>query len=343
MRFVPLSADDPKIVARPSFSLPWPLLGRFVLPGEIGTTGGRLLLIDSDMIVNGSLRPLFERDMDGHPLAAVHDPGKSSDYFNAGLMLIDVDAFNARDLGRAAMRRLAAYPERPTFLDQDALNNVIAGDWLRLDRSWNFFYAADPVKFEREDYDQARIAHFAGPKPWEDFGVTATQLYERHALQAQGRQPMLAAAPNDLAFKKPALTSSTCRWSRSPDRATDACGANGALIAATYGFHTDEEDQPWWSVDLMQLCHMEGVAIVNRPSEQERFTFFVIGTSADATNWTVAYAKDDAGAVTPDLLVPWRVDFGLPILCRYVRIRLLTRGPLHLRRIQVFGRAVVSS
>ena len=343
MRFVPLSPDSPQFVVRPSFSMPWPLMGRFVLPGEIDAPCSRLLLIDSDMIVNASLRPLFEGDMEGHPLAAVHDPGQSCDYFNAGLMLIDVDAFNGRDLGRAAMRRLAEYPQRPTFLDQDALNSVLAGDWLRLDRSWNFFYAADPVKFEREDYDQARIAHFAGPKPWEDFGVTPTPLYERHALQAQARQPRLAPALDDLAFEKPALTSSTCRWSRSPDRAVDACGANGALIAATYGFHTDEEDQPWWSVDLLQLCRVEAVAIVNRPTERERFSFFVIETSADASSWAIADEKDSGAAVTSDLFAPWRVKFGSPILCHYVRIRLLTRGPLHLRRIQVFGQVVVPS
>ncbi len=337
MRFVPLSSESPKIVARPSFSFPWPLVGRFVLPGEIEVAGARLLLIDSDMIVNTSLRPLLEINMRGHPIGAIRDPTQSPDYFNAGLMLIEVDTFNRRGIGAAAMRRLAAYPQRPTFLDQDALNDVISGDWLRLDRTWNFFYAADPLKFELADYEQAAITHFAGPKPWEDFGVTPVSLYERHALRAQSKQPWLKPAANDLAYCKPALSSSTCYWSRVNDREQDARGANGYLLAATYGFHTDEEESPWWRVDLLETCSVTGVAIVNRPTHAERFHAFVIEASMDSEHWSLEYLKDDQEQVSSDLTSPLMVDFPALVITRYIRIRSLIRAPLHLRRVQVFG------
>ena len=196
MRFVDVEPDSPKIVALPSFSFPLPLLGRLILPREITDRNARLLLIDSDMIVNWSVRPLFDMDMQGRPLAAIVDPlaehkleelGRRPDpnYFNAGLLLLDLDLFNGRDIGAAAMRRLAAYPERPLWLDQDALNDVLRGDWLRLDRSWNFFHAGDPVHFTQEDYEAAPIIHFAGPKPWHFREHSAAPIYFRHAARAE--------------------------------------------------------------------------------------------------------------------------------------------------------------
>ncbi len=195
IRFIDIEPASPKIVALPTFSFPLPLLGRLILPREIKDRNARLLLIDSDMIVNWSVRPLFNMEMRGHPLAAILDPladhklkelGRTSNptYFNAGLTVLDLDVFNERDIGAAAMRRLAAYPERPLWLDQDALNDVLGGDWLRLDRTWNFFHAGDPVHFTQEDYEAASIIHFAGPKPWNFPQHSAAPIYFRHVAEA---------------------------------------------------------------------------------------------------------------------------------------------------------------
>ena len=338
MSFIPLSADSSKVSARPSFDFPWPLVGRLILPAEVPLPGARMLMIDSDMVVNRSVRPLFEMDMQAHPVAAVHDPQRPPDYFNAGLMLIDLDRFNERKIGELSMLRLASYEERPTFLDQDALNDVVSGDWLHLDRSWNFFYTDEIPMFELPDYERAAIAHFAGPKPWQWLGVTPLALYERHAWCAQEKQPWMSASPNDLALGKPALTSSLSPWSRSRDRAEEAAGANGDLLAMTYGFHTHEEDSPWWRVDLEDVCVISSVSIVNRPSDGERFRRFVIETSLNDETWTTVWAQEDGQDISADIREPWCAHFDDLITARYVRIRSLIRGVLHLRRIQVFGR-----
>lgn len=198
MRFVPLDRASPKIVVLPAFDLPLPLLGRLVLPREIAEPNARLLLIDSDMVVNHSLRPLFEMDMLGRPLAAVQDPLMTIEYrhhrkpgpsyFNAGLMLLDVDRFNAQGVGEAAMRQLAAYERRPIYLDQCALNDVLAGNWLELDRQWNLFQTGYDPHMERPAYDAARIIHFAGPKPWEVDFHPATPVWNHHATRAQQKR-----------------------------------------------------------------------------------------------------------------------------------------------------------
>lgn len=189
MRFIPIDQNHPRIII-PNFECPLPLLGRFILPLEISEPRARLILLDSDMIVNASLRPLYDRFMEGHTIAAVHDAlavrehwGRPANlnYLNAGMMMIDVDRFREQDLGRRALQRLSDYRERPRFLDQDAINDLLDGGWLRLDRTWNFYHAADPVSFTLADYEGCKIAHFCGAKPWEISHHPATPLYARHA------------------------------------------------------------------------------------------------------------------------------------------------------------------
>ncbi len=193
LRFIPIERDDPRVIL-PNFDFPFPLCGRFVLPSEIDVPRARLVLLDSDMIINASLQPLFDKYMEGHVAAAVHDAlavrehwGRPANlnYLNAGLMMVDVDRFREEDLGTRAMQQLADYAERPRFLDQDAINDLLDGRWLRLDRTWNFYHAADPVDFTLGDYEACKIAHFCGAKPWEISHHPATPLWARHAANVQ--------------------------------------------------------------------------------------------------------------------------------------------------------------
>ncbi len=83
------------------------------------------------------------------------------------------------------MRWLAACPERPEWLDQDALNEIVGADWLRLGREWNFFHAGDARHFEREDFESAIVVHYAGNKPWNHPDAPASPIYFRHAARAE--------------------------------------------------------------------------------------------------------------------------------------------------------------
>jgi len=189
MRFVPLHRNSPEIVACPTFHFPLPLLGRFVIPGLIRKPKARLVTLDSDMIVNRTIRPLFDMCMRDYAIGAVQDPisvrehyGREPvhNYFNAGMMLIDLDRFNAQDYAGRAMRRLAGYNPPPMWLDQDALNEEVGDRWLALDRRWNYFHAADQRTFTFEDYEAANIIHFAGGKPWDGNRHPAEHLFFEH-------------------------------------------------------------------------------------------------------------------------------------------------------------------
>ena len=87
---------------------------------------------------------------------------------------------------------------------------------------------------------------------------------QRHKLPDD---PVMA----DLALCKPALSSSVSPWSRSQDRAYDAAGANGDALSDDYGFHTADESEPWWMVDLSEEYVVEEVTILNRRDYSERF------------------------------------------------------------------------
>ena len=129
-------------------------------------------------------------------------------------------------------------------------------------------------------------------------------------------------------------------WSRTMDAVADAAGANGELLHHDYAFHTDWEDEPWWSVDLLaDSTDPHAVAIVNRVSEAWRFRTFRIDSSHDGDTWTTRFEQDDPVDVSSDPETPFVVQFANSFPARYIRIVLLAAGVLHLRRVQVFGTA----
>ena len=142
---------------------------------------------------------------------------------------------------------------------------------------------------------------------------------------------------DDLAYCKPAASSSVSPWSWSQDPRRDACGANGEWLADDYGFHTQEEPDPWWMVDLLDEYNIEKVTIVNRHSQSQRFSTFRIESSLDANIWTTRFTQTEPKAISSDPDSPWKAHFSKPFPARYVRIVLLGVGMLHLRRVQIFA------
>lgn len=171
--------------------------------GEVLADVPRALYLDVDTLVLGDLRPLLQYDLDGALFGAVRDaqnpvvgagialPGwagldgvqNGRDYFNSGVLLLDLDGCRRAGLFDAARDFLTKHPDEVRLWDQDALNVAAADRWRRLDRCWNTFalspLAASPnyVHADAEPYEPlaallaaepaARILHFAGAaKPW---------------------------------------------------------------------------------------------------------------------------------------------------------------------------------
>ncbi len=152
---------------------------------DLFPTRSRVLYMDSDIIVTGSLEELWAMDLQGKTLGAVEIPNSSrpaehgmpagSLYFNSGVLLIDLDAWRAADYTRRCVDYLRDNPEKAHDADQDILNLVLIGDWLPLDYKWNainpFFRPSHDLGLSPQVIDrvrsEARIIHYNGiSKPW---------------------------------------------------------------------------------------------------------------------------------------------------------------------------------
>jgi lipopolysaccharide biosynthesis glycosyltransferase len=153
-------------------------------------TADRFLYLDADTLLVAPLEPLFEVQLQARPLAAVREmytptvsaangvldwhalglPGDTP-YFNAGVMLIDLDRWRALDVGGTAISYLQEPARRVTLYDQEALNVALGGNWLELPPYWNvsrYWYKAERRVAPHTDIlARARIHHFLSEdKPW---------------------------------------------------------------------------------------------------------------------------------------------------------------------------------
>jgi lipopolysaccharide biosynthesis glycosyltransferase len=142
----------------PNISLPPhmtpPTLMRLFLSHLLPRHVGRCIYLDVDTLVRASLRPLFDSDLGACSLAAVRDPGlpwhgmagsgfpwratgypPDTPYFNAGVLLVDVDAWRKADVGGHALNFLAKQPV--PWGDQCGLNAAVGPAWKQLDPKWN--------------------------------------------------------------------------------------------------------------------------------------------------------------------------------------------------------------
>ena len=161
----------------------------YLLPHRIK----KVLFMDSDMIVVGPIKELWETDVANHYLAATVAAGmdeyptevglkKDSLYFNAGLMLINLEKWRAFDLLPKSLKLINEEKERIKWWDQDVLNILFVNQWLPIHLRWNY----QPFVYKNElkktsstfykryvdfGYYEAQkkpvVIHFAGgDKPW---------------------------------------------------------------------------------------------------------------------------------------------------------------------------------
>ncbi|MBW1785272.1 MAG: glycosyltransferase family 8 protein [Deltaproteobacteria bacterium] len=171
------------------------LLAGEVLPRELQ----KVIYLDADVCVLGDLLTLWNKNMQGKILLAAPDPyadtfhtprlaraavretvrftGKG-DYFNAGVLVIDLKRWREENIGKKALELLFNYRDELAFRDQDALNYVANNHWGPLNPAWNFLemhfgyfgwegHGCTETEL-REAFTSPQIVHFASPvKPWD--------------------------------------------------------------------------------------------------------------------------------------------------------------------------------
>ena len=107
----------------------------------------RVLYLDADIVVVGSIGPLWTTDLGGALMGAVDIPGSDrgvtslgmraeDGYFNAGMLIIDLAQWRATGAEKIVIDYIRENPDRIMF-DQDALNACFCGCTKRLDYKWN--------------------------------------------------------------------------------------------------------------------------------------------------------------------------------------------------------------
>ncbi len=163
----------------------------------------KAIYLDSDLIADDDVAKLFDTDVTGYPLAATRDADmigqmggydptvgpyladelgmrRPRDYFQAGVLLMNLDELRRTtspdELLALSTRRMWRW------LDQDVLNKVVNGNYVRVHMRWNYLMdwqhlrrthiVANAPADVRAEYAEAAadpaIIHFAGPdnRPW---------------------------------------------------------------------------------------------------------------------------------------------------------------------------------
>lgn len=153
-----------------------------VLPGHVK----RIIYLDSDLVVCRSIEDLWTVDLGGNIIAAVEKPRagefkdvglrSEADYFNSGVLVIDVQRWVAGQIRAKALDFALHHPGCIHGHDQPALNHVFAGRWTRLDLRWNqqfkfFIHMSGYLRIPRSTLWRLRrnpfIIHYTTDgKPW---------------------------------------------------------------------------------------------------------------------------------------------------------------------------------
>ncbi len=185
---------------------------RILMPRLLPKGLRRVIYLDADMIILSDLTRLWESKLDGQlclaaldssapfidakqaladydrrgrhlgspqPIANFRQLGLDpmSPYLNAGVLLVDLEAWRRTNLSDQLLDCLAENKVHVQWWDQYALNVVLAGRWGRLDTRWNQgagiyqYPTSSQSPFDPRTFEQLRndpfIIHFTtSSKPW---------------------------------------------------------------------------------------------------------------------------------------------------------------------------------
>lgn len=168
---------------------------RILLPEILPLEIEKVIFIDCDIIVKENLGELFKIDISKYSHAAVINPFTDSysvkkrldikqeyEYFNAGVLLINIKFWRNYSVTEKALNYLKENFNKIEFWDQDVLNFLFQGMWLELDPKWNvqffFFFNENQKYYPKINFQEIQanpcIIHYTGGgkcKPWHYYSL----------------------------------------------------------------------------------------------------------------------------------------------------------------------------
>ena len=158
-----------------------------LLPADVH----KVLYLDGDIIVNGSIIPLWNTDIGNYAFAGVVDTiyydeevydrlgyDKSYGYFNAGVALYNLDYWRKNNVSDHAIQFIKQNRDKIKWMDQDVVNAILFNVKKRLPLRYNFqnrlllrfewnHFDSDFCEEVLKEMDNPVIIHYCGPdKPW---------------------------------------------------------------------------------------------------------------------------------------------------------------------------------
>ena len=180
---------------------------RFLLPELVKVD--KILYLDCDVIVTSNISKLWETDIEGYACGVIEDQRSDDiriqnrlelykDYFNSGVMLINLDYWRKNNTAQELIDFIAQNPDKCVYPDQDALNYVLHDKVHFLEYKYNyqelmvlnkeecFLHRNKWDKLLKEGEVPAIIHYTSQVKPW----ITACQHpYKEWFWKYQAKSP----------------------------------------------------------------------------------------------------------------------------------------------------------
>lgn len=160
---------------------------RLFLPQLISSDVSRILYLDTDTIITGSITELFNLNLNDYSIAGCLDimsfsegifdrlgyPSKYG-YVCSGVLLLNLDYFRSNDLTTQIIDFAKTHSEIINFPDQDAINSVCHTSTLHLPLKYDILapflsdrnFCQQHPKDVVDILEDPRIIHYAGCNPW---------------------------------------------------------------------------------------------------------------------------------------------------------------------------------
>lgn len=157
---------------------------RLAIPNMINAD--RVLYLDSDIIVTGKIKELFEIDFNDKYVLAIEEVGReytelikpilgmspNAKYLNSGVLVINTKKWISDNILEKCINFARENPDKILYADQDCLNAIINTEWnvlpLRYNLQAGVLNKKVPLNIQNE-INNRHIIHFTGAypfKPW---------------------------------------------------------------------------------------------------------------------------------------------------------------------------------
>lgn len=190
--------EDMKTWGMPSYRGSYAANVRLLLPVFLDESIKRVLYLDSDTIVNGSIKEFYAMPLNGNAVAMVLDSlgntykvehlgmEKQDFYYNSGVILYDLDKWRGERYSEKIIEHVKAGNTHYASPDQDLINVICRDGILKVSAKYNFqpvhkvystktyfkcyeqdgYYTAEEIEEAKTDVVIYHSFRFVGEFPW---------------------------------------------------------------------------------------------------------------------------------------------------------------------------------